>query len=66
MSSFTNGARPVRFDIPGAYLGHVRSLRTVANSRNLAAGALAAKQAVIIGSSFTGFEVACLALPPRH
>jgi NADPH-dependent 2,4-dienoyl-CoA reductase/sulfur reductase-like enzyme/nitrite reductase/ring-hydroxylating ferredoxin subunit len=52
------GARPVRLDIPGADLGHVHYLRTVADSRNLVAAALTAKRAVIIGSSFIGLEVA--------
>lgn len=52
------GARPVRLDIPGAGLGHVYYLRTVADSRNLVAAALTAKRAVIIGSSFIGLEVA--------
>ncbi len=52
------GAHPVRLDIPGAGLGHVHYLRTVADSRNLVSAALAAKRAVIIGSSFIGLEVA--------
>jgi NADPH-dependent 2,4-dienoyl-CoA reductase/sulfur reductase-like enzyme/nitrite reductase/ring-hydroxylating ferredoxin subunit len=52
------GARPVRLDIPGADLGHVHYLRTVADSRALVAAALAARRAVIIGSSFIGLEVA--------
>lgn len=52
------GAHPVRLDIPGANLGHVHYLRSVADSRNLVAAALTAKRAVIIGSSFIGLEVA--------
>jgi NADPH-dependent 2,4-dienoyl-CoA reductase/sulfur reductase-like enzyme/nitrite reductase/ring-hydroxylating ferredoxin subunit len=52
------GARPVRLDIPGAGLGHVHYLRTVADSRSLVGAALRAKRAVIIGSSFIGLEVA--------
>ena len=52
------GAQPVRLDIPGADLGHVHYLRSVADSRNLVAAALTAKRAVIIGSSFIGLEVA--------
>jgi NADPH-dependent 2,4-dienoyl-CoA reductase/sulfur reductase-like enzyme/nitrite reductase/ring-hydroxylating ferredoxin subunit len=52
------GARPVPLDIPGADLGHVHYLRTVADSRRLASAASSARQAVIIGSSFIGLEVA--------
>jgi NADPH-dependent 2,4-dienoyl-CoA reductase/sulfur reductase-like enzyme/nitrite reductase/ring-hydroxylating ferredoxin subunit len=52
------GAHPVRLDIPGANLGHVHYLRSVADSRDLVAAALAAKRAIVIGSSFIGLEVA--------
>ncbi|MGH7212026.1 MAG: NAD(P)/FAD-dependent oxidoreductase, partial [Acetobacteraceae bacterium] len=52
------GAEPVRLDIPGATLGHVHYLRTVADSRALIAKALAARRAVVIGASFIGLEVA--------
>ena len=52
------GAHPVRLDIPGANLGHVHYLRTVADSRRLVAAALTAKSAIVIGSSFIGLEVA--------
>ena len=52
------GAHPVRLDIPGANLGHVHYLRSVADSRDLVAAALTAKRAIIIGSSFIGLEVA--------
>ena len=52
------GARPVALDIPGAELGHVHYLRTVADSRKLIAAATSAERAVIIGSSFIGLEVA--------
>src|SRR2546429_285363 len=52
------GAQPVRLDVPGADLGHVYYLRTVADSRRLVAAARTAKRAVVIGSSFIGLEVA--------
>lgn len=52
------GGRPVRLDIPGADLGHVHYLRTVADSRSLVAAALTARRAVVVGSSFIGLEAA--------
>jgi apoptosis-inducing factor 3 len=52
------GAEPVRLDVPGADLPHVRYLRTVADSRRLIAGARASKRVVVIGASFIGLEVA--------
>ncbi len=52
------GAEPVRLDIPGAGLPHVRYLRTQADGQALLAKALASKRAVIIGASFIGMEVA--------
>jgi NADPH-dependent 2,4-dienoyl-CoA reductase/sulfur reductase-like enzyme/nitrite reductase/ring-hydroxylating ferredoxin subunit len=52
------GAEPVRLPIPGAALPHVRTLRTLDDSRALIALASRAKQAVVIGASFIGLEAA--------
>lgn len=52
------GAEPVRLPISGAELGHVHYLRSLADSRAIIEAAKSAKQAVVIGSSFIGLEVA--------
>lgn len=52
------GAEPVWLEVPGADLPHVRYLRTFADSRALIAAAVTARQAVVIGASFIGLEVA--------
>lgn len=52
------GAEPVRLDVPGKDLPHVHYLRTLADSRALVAKALVSQQAVVIGASFIGLEVA--------
>ena len=52
------GAEPIRLALPGADLPHVHYLRTLADSTALIANASTAKQAVVIGASFIGLEVA--------
>ncbi len=51
------GAEPVRLDIPGHDLPHIRYLRTLADS-TLIAKATQSRRAVVIGASFIGLEVA--------
>ncbi len=52
------GATPVRLDLPGGSSPHVHYLRTLADSRAIIAGASAARNAVVLGASFIGLEVA--------
>ncbi len=52
------GADPIHLDLPGGDLGHVHYLRTLADSRAIIADAESAEQAVVIGASFIGLEVA--------
>lgn len=52
------GASPVQPSIPGAELGHVHTLRTLADSRAIIAQSATAKSAVVIGAGFIGLEVA--------
>jgi NADPH-dependent 2,4-dienoyl-CoA reductase/sulfur reductase-like enzyme/nitrite reductase/ring-hydroxylating ferredoxin subunit len=52
------GAEPIRLQLPGAELAHVRTLRSLADSRDLIARARKGSRAVIVGASFIGLEVA--------
>ena len=52
------GTRPRRLDVPGSKLPGVHYLRTMADSRGLAADALPGRRAVVIGAGFIGLETA--------
>ncbi len=52
------GAEPIKLQVPGAQLPHVRTLRSLADCREIIARATAARRAVVVGSSFIGLEAA--------
>ncbi len=52
------GAEPIRLEVPGAELPHVRTLRSLADSRAIMARAGSGSRAVIVGASFIGLEAA--------
>jgi len=52
------GAEPVRLEVPGGNLSHVRTLRSLADSRAIIADAKPGSRAVIVGASFIGLEAA--------
>jgi NADPH-dependent 2,4-dienoyl-CoA reductase/sulfur reductase-like enzyme len=52
------GAEPVRLPIVGAQPAQLRTLRSLADSRAIAEAAKVARNAVVIGASFIGLEVA--------
>jgi len=52
------GAEPMRLPIPGSTLPHVFTLRTLADARGIIEAAKTARNAVVVGSSFIGLEVA--------
>ena len=52
------GAEPVRLEVPGANLPHVRTLRSLADCRAIIESAKSGRRAVIVGASFIGLEAA--------
>ena len=52
------GADPIQLEVPGAELPHVHTLRTLADSRAIIRATDGATEAVVVGASFIGLEVA--------
>jgi NADPH-dependent 2,4-dienoyl-CoA reductase/sulfur reductase-like enzyme/nitrite reductase/ring-hydroxylating ferredoxin subunit len=52
------GAEPIRLQVPGAERPRVRTLRSLADSRDLIARSRKGGRAVIVGASFIGLEAA--------
>jgi NADPH-dependent 2,4-dienoyl-CoA reductase/sulfur reductase-like enzyme len=52
------GAEPVRLEVPGADQAHVHTLRSLADCQAIIERAKSSRQAVIVGASFIGLEVA--------
>lgn len=52
------GADPRRLTVPGADRPHVRTLRTLNDSRGIIAAVEKSKRVVVVGASFIGLEVA--------
>jgi 3-phenylpropionate/trans-cinnamate dioxygenase ferredoxin reductase subunit len=55
------GATPRSLDVPGAALGHVLSLRTLADSQRIADAARDGARLVVIGAGWIGLEIAAAA-----